>query len=196
MSNCIVKKGAPTIETVGYIGQRYVDIDTCDIYECMAIDTVESVVDGPTYPNGFVSVSHADVPDNVYIWEKIRGNTLGPDLVCSWTQGISSASNLRLASDYEAGTDTVDIEGDTLVGIISEGQTVKFTQSGIHQVVSKTNAASGNKLTGVKIYPALRKKCTISYPVTVYPAATWKTISECLENNSSFNPIPKVMPQT
>lgn len=72
MSNVITKNGAPTVETVGYVGQRYVDIDTCDVYECKAIETIESVNNDPSYPNGFVCVSYADVPDNVYVWEKIK----------------------------------------------------------------------------------------------------------------------------
>lgn len=71
MANCIIKKSSPTIETIGYIGQRYVDVNTGDVYECVDINTVESIDDGPVHPHNFVDVTRSGKLNNEYVWEKI-----------------------------------------------------------------------------------------------------------------------------
>lgn len=73
MSTAITNHGAPTTETVGYVGQRYIDLDSCAIYECKAINTIATVNDDSSHPHNFVTIAYIEKRTNEYIWEKIGG---------------------------------------------------------------------------------------------------------------------------
>lgn len=77
MSKNITGHGAPTPKTVAIVGQRYIDLDTCDIYECMSVSTEKVEVDGPTRINKFVGMEYTSGHDIKYVWEKVGGAGAG-----------------------------------------------------------------------------------------------------------------------
>lgn len=91
MSKCITGHGAPTLNTVATIGQRYVDLDTCSIYECKAINSNKIDVNSPSKINTFVGMEYTSGHDITYVWEQVGGaGGAKPDL----------AQNNPEAADY------------------------------------------------------------------------------------------------
>ena len=63
--------GAPTTETIGYVNDFYVDLNTNDAYRCTNIKTIGEERDGVTlYASG--------LDNTVYTWEKLGGSDMRP----------------------------------------------------------------------------------------------------------------------
>ena len=74
--NIITRNGAPTIKTIGIIGQKYVDLDTCDVYECKSISS-EKVDYDASYNGSFVDIDSTITHATSYVWEKVGGGSGG-----------------------------------------------------------------------------------------------------------------------
>ena len=66
--------GAPTIETVGYVGQQYTDLDTGDVYNCVGYTTHTIDDYKPTNPHEFVKFNTPTGKVRKYTWQLVPDN--------------------------------------------------------------------------------------------------------------------------
>lgn len=68
----INKYGAPTVNTIGTVGQRYLDLATGTRYICSDVKDIWEKVTSKTHPHDFVSITKEKFRRE-YIWEAVGG---------------------------------------------------------------------------------------------------------------------------
>lgn len=98
MSTILTGRGAPTILTVGFVGQRYIDIDYGAEYRCKDIN---NTVDIETKKHSFVTVTSTEDHHIEYIWEEtVKGGAGGEyDAVFCLSENDHSFSYIYEHSD-------------------------------------------------------------------------------------------------
>ena len=74
--------------------------------------------------------------------------------VCQHKTGIQEAENVKIASNVEAGDESISLSGAKLIGSLKKGDLLKI-QGKTYTVSQDTQEAAGNVISDVKLSPAL-----------------------------------------
>ena len=126
----IKKPGAPTVDTIGLVGQHYINLVNGDEYECVKIDDKRVYEKNDVKANSFFSQKVLAGADCEYIWNLVKAGGGSGGSGGDWNQNDPNAPGYIKNRPFYDGVLKAVLETQTIEGFVELG-------NGVYNTVAK-----------------------------------------------------------